>query len=349
MPTNSSDNIITTIDTYYELLIPNTVHALLGKCMDISTKVNNSYVMKLKTYESGKYIAYDYLYGEDSICRNQVEILKKMLTGWTCFTDADSWDRIAVNEVFEPLGSPVEIKRNTLLFLLIPNPNIVDVKIEPNSDIINWWQYYYETKYKSNDIVNALPISDYSLLTFKYLSDIDLSPYKNYLATIKMSQNESLRGDTITVPMYQALNALVVDDIRRFNPRKLIIAYYDVTSKPNKIPHAVRLFKVKPDTSYDHICIGPELIKNPMHKKMLLDIGFSNELAESTFIYFITYQGIIKTLIRKYGLTKPFEVYIVNGTDKLLLQKVFPGCNVLPITNLITKDDIHKKTRATSR
>jgi hypothetical protein len=351
------DESLGSLDTFYEMQIPYGVNMVLSKCIEIDTKVNQSYRMKLTKGANGKYVAEQFLkLAKDKTVKEQIDIISRMLNDWVCFVDADSWDRIVINKQIETGSLREQEKKNKIFALLMPSPNflygfkhILAMMANFDMDLVySWFSEHYEKHTGKpgvqfiNDPSIIIPESKAThtnghLVTIKYaVEGFNWSKNKRDTAFIEYN------GQKISI--LQAINKIIVDDIGESNVNEILTSYNKDTKPEDKIEGAVELPVISHGlntySDFSKIFAGFALNKKAKHKSMLMDIGFTAEFIDQSFMGQIVYQCVCRTSIRNGESIIEVIIYVVDKKTATFLQSLFVGSTVEFIKNGLTKEDI---------
>ena len=266
-------------------------------------------------------------------------IILKMLQGHECFVEKKNWDKIVIrNEVTsdKTVDMTYGNSSNMLYFLTVLTPNVFSgfkkvIMLGANfsdSILCKYWQEYKGVNFiECKQISSKLRYSAYengSRLTVTYLQEEnwskhsrdklhnDISREEHYIGLV----NDAMKGKEF---IFMTNNDSTASDA--INGTKAPVISHGM----NKFAH------------YDNIYFAPALNRQPMHTKMLNELGIDTIFINRASVHEIAHQGIMRTSMRNPIATTSVTAVVVDKATAEAIARLFAGCSIKAIDGVLRK------------
>ena len=266
-------------------------------------------------------------------------IILNILQEHECFVEKKNWDKIVIrNEVTsdKTVDMTYGNSSNMLYFLTVLTPNVFAgftkvIMMGANfSDSIlckYWQEYHHVTFAECKQISSKLRYSAYengSRLTVTYLQEENWSKYSR----------DKFINDISRESLYinQVNDAMQGKEFIYMTNNDSTTSHAINGTKAPVISHGMNKFD-----SYDNIYFSPALNRQPMHTKMLNDLGIDTIFINRASIHEIAHQGIMRTSMRNPTATNSVNAVVVDKATAEAIARLFPECSIKAIDGVLRK------------
>ena len=266
-------------------------------------------------------------------------IILKMLQGDECFVEKKNWDKIVINNQVtsdKAVDMTYGNSGNMLYFVTMLTPNVFAgfnkvIMMGANfsdSILCKYWQEYKGVNFtEQKKITSRLRYSAYengSRLTVIYLQEETWS---------KHSRDKLINGISREEHYIGLVNNAMEDKDFIFMTNNDSTASDAINGiKAPVVSHGMNSF-----ASYDNIYFSPALNRQPMHTKMLNELGIDSVFISRASAHETAHQGIMRTSMRDPTASTSVNAVVVDKATAEAIARLFTGCSIKAIDGVIRK------------
>jgi hypothetical protein len=266
-------------------------------------------------------------------------IILNILQGHECFVEKRNWDKIVIrNEVTsdKTVDMTYGNSSNMLYFLTMLTPNVFSgftkvIMMGANfsdSILCKYWQEYKGVNFiECKQISSKLRYSAYesgSRLTVTYLQEENWSKHSRDKLINDISREAHYIGLVNNVMQGKEFIFMTNNDSTASDAINGI--------KAPVISHGMNKF-----AHYDNIYFAPALNRQPMHTKMLNELGIDTIFINRASAHEIAHQGIMRTSMRNPIATASVNAVVVDKATAEAIARLFVGCSIKAIDGVLRK------------